>query len=740
MKKEKKIVISLSLLFIFINIIFYNIIETNKNQRIQLALQGHLEKLQTHYELFLYNQKNIANAVYERTVANKRVIEIISEASTSNTSQKALLRDELFNMQKPMYKKLTHMGVLQYHFLLANNESFLRMHKPKKFGDDLTNVREDVRYVNRTKKQVSGFVQGRIAHATRNIFALFDENKNHIGAVEISFSMQHLQNYLVNIAKLHTHFLVDKKYFNKKSNNKKEVPSKKELSLNYVQSHEHQNYLFLQRVEDEKEEYYFDDATKKEVDANLKKGEIFSIYYQNKNDSTDAVSFYPIKDIENKKTLAWLISFENDTFITMTLNSSFINKIIIFFGLLSLFYFIYKVLIQKEYLRKVVKTRTKELVTLNRSLEDKVSLQVNEINKTKNLLETILNTTTESIAILDLDTNFLFLNNAYEKMTGYAKEELSVLSLRDLMLPHYIQDLEDAIEIVKEKGFVINFEKSCLTKDADIIDVKINIILMPDKRRMLVTAHDITLQNKLKKENIIREHQLLEQSKLAQMGEMLNMIAHQWRQPLNSISASSIKLSLKNSLNLLEDNDIEEISSFIQNETQLLSTIIDDFMAFNKPEGNLKFFIKDTLENVSKMMLPQLKNRDITLEIDIDENMKIFHNPRNIEHVLVNIIINARDAFEDSKNTNKKIRVFSEIDEDSVILKIEDNAGGIPEDIIDKVFNPYFTTKEQGKGTGIGLYMSKKMVEDINGSIISVKVFDEHTIFSIRFKKQIDEV
>ena len=218
------------------------------------------------------------------------------------------------------------------------------------------------------------------------------------------------------------------------------------------------------------------------------------------------------------------------------------------------------------------------------------------------------------------------------------------------------------------------------------------------------------------------------------------MIAHQWRQPLNAISASAINLSLKNDFNMLDKKDIAVASEFIQDETQLMSKIINDFMEFNKPEKNSEFSLLEAISQVSKIISSQLTSRDITLEINVDKEIKVFHNSKNIEHVLLNLLVNARDAFEDGVPLgykdieNKTIKMFITQDDESVTLTVEDNAGGIPQNIIEKVFNPYFTTKEQGKGTGIGLYMSKQMVESIDGSTINVEVVDYHTLFRVRFK------
>jgi len=214
------------------------------------------------------------------------------------------------------------------------------------------------------------------------------------------------------------------------------------------------------------------------------------------------------------------------------------------------------------------------------------------------------------------------------------------------------------------------------------------------------------------------------------------MIAHQWRQPLNAISASAINLSMKNDLHILNEDDIEKSSKFIQDQTQMMSKIINDFMLFNKPEDNIKFSLYRATMQVINMTSPQFKSRDINIDVDIDEEIIVFHNDKNFEHSLLNIIINSRDAFEDiDKIYDKKIKIYTDINEDYINLHIEDNAGGIAENIIDKIFNPYFTTKETDKGTGIGLYMSKEMIENVPNSSLSVKNTKNGARFTIKFTK-----
>ena len=249
-----------------------------------------------------------------------------------------------------------------------------------------------------------------------------------------------------------------------------------------------------------------------------------------------------------------------------------------------------------------------------------------------------------------------------------------------------------------------------------------------------------TLAHKIEEEmekNRKKEHILIEQSKLAQMGEMINMIAHQWRQPLNVISTQMIHLKLKQDLGDLTDKNITAISDTVSMKVQELSKIIDDFMKFNQPGSLQKFYLKEAILNVYEIVNKQLQGRGIVLDItNIDANLKVFHNQKAIEHILLNLIVNARDAFEEHPEIEQqKIQVVSDVDENGKIsLNVIDNAGGIPQEIIHKIFNPYFTTKEEGKGTGIGLYMSKKMLEEVKGCKLKVIVKDDITIFSILFK------
>lgn len=299
------------------------------------------------------------------------------------------------------------------------------------------------------------------------------------------------------------------------------------------------------------------------------------------------------------------------------------------------------------------------------------------------------------------------------------------------------------LRMIKRDGSVFYAHAAASAEERDPqnshVMLTINDVTESEKARKKIEQLNVDLKAKvsqqleeLRKKDAI----LLQQSTLAQMGEMISMIVHQWRQPLNAISGAAIELSLLNMRGDVSGDDISRNSKFIQNMTQKMSQTIDDFMNFNKEEENSLFSLSDSVYKTYEIVEAQCKSKSIKVNVDIDEKLSVFHNSRAIEHSLLNLIINSRDAFDESKKTkNKKIDIYSRESDDAIFLIFKDNASGISKELIGKIFNPYFTTKEEGKGTGLGLYMTKRMIEEVNQSSISVESQDDTTTFTIKFPK-----
>lgn len=282
-----------------------------------------------------------------------------------------------------------------------------------------------------------------------------------------------------------------------------------------------------------------------------------------------------------------------------------------------------------------------------------------------------------------------------------------------------------------------------------VFSVSVNEVYIEDDTINIASFSDIseleeykkTLEQRIKtevEENRKKDRMLHNQSKSVQMGEMLNMIAHQWRQPLNAISASAISVSMKLELDELGSDDIREHLTYIQWRVQKMSQTINDFMNFFKPDQEVQQFkLRDVMKEIESLMKAQLQARGIRLYYDTRTPILMCSYKKELAHVLINIIANARDAYEGKHINTKTIEVALVQDEEqNVTVSVRDQAGGIEEEHMEKIFNPYFTTKDQGKGTGIGLYMSKRIVCEILGGSIEAKNKNGGAEFTITFKNK----
>ncbi|MDD5386983.1 MAG: HAMP domain-containing sensor histidine kinase [Sulfuricurvum sp.] len=226
-------------------------------------------------------------------------------------------------------------------------------------------------------------------------------------------------------------------------------------------------------------------------------------------------------------------------------------------------------------------------------------------------------------------------------------------------------------------------------------------------------AFNQRLQDEIEKaveKNRTQEKILMQQAKMAEIGSMVESIAHQWRQPLNILGLSMTKLSLSCSFDKIEDT--AKTIEIVEHQIQYMSQTIDDFRNFFKQDRvQSKVNINHIIGEVEALLGPLLLRKKITLLQDIDPSITVLVYPNELKQVLINIVNNAREAIEQSKSEKKQIRITCENDSRFCTISIEDSGGGVPLPIIDKIFDPYFTTKFESQGTGIGLYMAKMIVE-----------------------------
>ncbi|MBF0344392.1 MAG: GAF domain-containing sensor histidine kinase [Nitrospirae bacterium] len=239
------------------------------------------------------------------------------------------------------------------------------------------------------------------------------------------------------------------------------------------------------------------------------------------------------------------------------------------------------------------------------------------------------------------------------------------------------------------------------------------------------------------KKRMEQEQLLIQQSKMAAMGEMINSIAHQWKQPLNVISLIVQDFGDAYSYGELDKEYMKNSEQTIIQQIQFMAKTIDDFRNFLKPsKEKLPFDIMKAIDDLRSMFQPLIRRNSIALNLScIGDDFVTLGYSNEFKQVILNLINNARDAILSQRESgieredNIDINVFK--DNGKIIVSVSDTGGGISDDVIDKIFDPYFTTKPVDKGTGIGLYMSKTIIENNMGWKLSVKNIDGGAEFRI---------
>jgi len=251
----------------------------------------------------------------------------------------------------------------------------------------------------------------------------------------------------------------------------------------------------------------------------------------------------------------------------------------------------------------------------------------------------------------------------------------------------------------------------------------------------LLSKTNATLEQRVQEEvekNRQKDLAMLHQSRFAQMGQAINMIAHQWREPLNTIALITQVINLKSKKNKLAAKDIEKFNKKILLQTKQMSQTIDDFRDFFKQEKEKKnFYLNKTLSNLVKMVEPILEKSNISLKLQTVDNIAVNGFSNELSQAILNIIYNAKDALLSKRNSNRVIEISLSTNNHEALLTIQDNAGGIPSEFINDIFKPYFSTKEN-KGTGIGLYMSKIIIEEHMKGSLEVKNTEDGALFQIK--------
>lgn len=608
----------LKFIVLFLIISIFNIFYLNSNK--EKSNTEYIDAMTTKnvmaYET-IYNQyKQLSNVIYTELMLHKKILSILKNVKTASNEEKNKLRQQLYDSIITRYSNLTKFHLRQLHFHLPNNESFLRFHKPSKYGDNLTGFRKTVEYVNKNKISIDGFEEGRIYNGFRFVYPIIDSDNEHLGSVEVSFGADAFINSLMQEYDVVSNFfikssIVDQKVFNSEKSN-------------YIFSCQN-GYLndknVLEVIEREKgikvQDMQSSDDTRLKINTLIEKQNVVSLYDKEHNWLVTAIAFHnPI----TKKMVAFLTIRSKSIFFDKMEENYIKNLLFSELFISILLFFIYREMKSKNSMNKLlsqkVEEQTRHLVELNESLEQKV---------------------------------------------------------------------QQAVQEVKDKDQII-----------------------------------------------------IAQSRHAAMGEMISMIAHQWRQPLSVIAMSVNNTKLDIELGELDEKQLKSCAEEIEEQIQYLSKTINDFSDFFKPNKELTEISFNVLvENTVKIVGKSLENNKINLIVDVKTNDTISTHSNELIQVMINILNNAKEACIDNEIQEPQIKILCQKTDDLYQISIEDNAGGIPKQYQEKIYEPYFSTKMQKNGTGLGLYMSKTIIEEHLQGRLDNTNSDEGAIFTIELPKEI---
>ena len=596
------------LMFLFFSIASYVLLDFEKRSKIEQYLNDKTKQYMQEYGVLYEEHKEISSIIFETKINVKEVKDIFKKHLNATKQQKDAAREELYNELKEVYALLRKHNIKQLHFHLPDNESFIRFHRPKKYGDNLTGIRQTVQYVNSEKKPIDGFEEGRIYNGYRFVYPLSDQN-SHLGSVEVSFStlamnLEFMENFDVVSNFLIAEDVVKQKVF-------------KSEKSNYVRS-PFEGFVLEKKMYDAAmayskglyKDFQISEKTNDALKHNIKNDFSFSIYDEVRR---TVLTFITVKNPVSKKVVG--------IFVVESGAKYMINKgqnfYMLFAGvvlLIALFFlFIYRIINEKDILNKKVEEKTSILVQVNKELERN-------------------------------------------------KQELYVLNEN---LEHKVQE-----EVYKNR----------------------------EKDKMMS-----------------------EQTKMAALGEMIGNIAHHWRQPLSVITASISGMQLQKELAILDDEKFNEVCCEVNKQAQYLSNTIDDFRNFIKGESIKNFFnLKQSVNTFLTLVKSSIKNHRITVETEIDESISINGYQNELNQCLVNLFNNSREALDNNVDERERyinIAVYKK--DNDLIIVFKDNGGGIPDSIIDRIFEPYFTTKHQSQGTGLGLHVVYKLVVNMMGGTVT---------------------
>ena len=322
-------------------------------------------------------------------------------------------------------------------------------------------------------------------------------------------------------------------------------------------------------------------------------------------------------------------------------------------------------------------------------------------------------------------------NLSKDKKTVYLNTTITPILDKD-------ENIIEFIAIRYDVTAEVELKKSLEEKEKELEQLNLNLEQKVKEQTKQLKELNKTLEKRVIEEitkNEEKQKLLFWQSRMASLGQMLANIAHQWRQPLTELNLTLFNMKKASIHN--NEKKVDELYKESKTLISSMSSTIDDFTNFFNPQKEKKSFeIKDAINEALIILRKVIEVENIHIQIDVPINYKVIGVSNELSQVIINLIQNSKDAFIQNDIKNKTIIITLKeeliLDKKYALLEIKDNAGGISKENIDKIFDHYFTTKYKSQGTGLGLFMSKMIIEKSLEGELSHKNCDDGSIFIIK--------
>lgn len=385
------------------------------------------------------------------------------------------------------------------------------------------------------------------------------------------------------------------------------------------------------------------------------------------------------------------------------------------------------------------------------------------LQQSEDRFHTIYDSLNDAIFIHDAETGrILDVNETACSFYLYSKQEILERNLELVGTGKSPYSVVEALDWLRKAaaGEPQTFEWLTVTKDGRRIwvEVRMHLTTISEEKRIIVMVRDIT-ERKQAEEAISRQQAMLEelnrtlekrvseavselrqkdemllqQSRHAAMGEMLNNIAHQWRQPLNNIAIYVQTMQMLRASGDLSDQELQKDVQSVMEIVNYMSRTIDDFRTFFRNEKQKQLFsLKEAAEKALRFVSARMEHHEISCSLEVRHDASIMGFQTEYIQVLLNLLNNAIDALNQPAREGRRVTVIIDQQEGDSVLTVQDNGGGIPQSVLPHIFEPYFTTKGPGEGTGIGLYMAKVIIEKHMSGTISATNRAEGAEFKVK--------